>query len=91
MKSLEELYSEVKKNEELKKAFVSAYKEGRVEEFLKAHECDASVSDVNDFLSNTKIEELSDDDLEKVAGGGCSSLSCNDTCGCYTIAYPYCG
>ena len=40
MKSLEELYKEVQENEEQKKEFVSAFKEGRVEDFLSAHDCD---------------------------------------------------
>ena len=90
MKSLGELYNEVKTNEELKKAFVSAFKEGKMEEFLKAYDCDASVSDVFDFLNNAKSETASEDDLAKVAGGGCSSFTCNQTCGCYTVTYPYC-
>ena len=90
MKTLEELYNEVKSNEEMKKAFVSAFKEGRTEEFLKAHDCDASVSDVNAFLNSAKNETASEDDLAKVAGGGCSSFTCNETCGCYTMNFPYC-
>ena len=82
MKSLEELYKEVQKNEELKKAFVSAYKEGRTEEFLKANDCDATVSDVNDFFNSAKSETASEDDLRKVAGGGCTSHTCYNTCNC---------
>ena len=81
MKSLEELYKEVQENEELKKEFISAFKEGKVEEFLKAHDCDASASDVMAFLNSTKEETASEDDLAKVAGGGCSSNGCqSDDC-----------
>ena len=82
MKSLEEFFKEVRSNEEMKKAFVSAFKDDRTEEFLKAHDCDASVSDVNDFLNGTKDEAVSEDDLAKIAGGGCSSFTCASTCGC---------
>ena len=57
MKSLGEFYKEIKDNEELKKEFISAFKEGRTEEFLKSYECDASASDVNDFLSECKRPE----------------------------------
>ena len=90
MKSLEELYNEVKENEEMKKAFVTAFKEGKTEEFLKANDCDASVSDVNVFLNSAKSETASDDDLAKIAGGGCTSYTCGNSCGCYTLEYPYC-
>ena len=90
MKSLEELYNEVKENEEMKKAFVTAFKEGKTEEFLKANDCDASVSDVNAFLNSAKSETASDDDLAKIAGGGCTSYTCGNSCGCYTLEYPYC-
>ena len=90
MKSLGEFYKEIKDNEELKKEFITAFKEGRTEEFLKSYECDASVSDVSDFLSSTRNEALSEDDLAKVAAGGCSSFTCGDTCGCYTAQFPYC-
>lgn len=90
MKSLEELYNEVKENEEMKKAFVTAFKEGKTEEFLKANDCDSSVSDVNAFLNSAKSETASDDDLAKIAGGGCTSYTCGNSCGCYTLEYPYC-
>ena len=90
MKSLEELYNEARNNEEIKKAFVTAYREGKMEVFLKAHDCDASVSDVNAFLNNAKGDAASEDDLAKVAGGGCTSYTCNQSCGCYTMDSPYC-
>ena len=90
MKSLGEFYKEIKDNEELKKEFISAFKEGRTEEFLKSYECDASASDVNDFFKSAKADSLSEDDLAKVSAGGCSSFTCGDTCGCYTAQFPYC-
>ena len=78
MKLLEELYKEIQDNEELKKEFVSAFKEGQIESFLKAHDCDATVADVMTFLNNTKDEAASEDDLAKVAGGSCSpSYTCH--------------
>ena len=84
MKSLEELYKEVQENEELKKEFISSFKEGNIEEFLKTHDCDAAAADVMVFLRGTKDETASEDDLAKVAGGGCTSLTCGNTCGCYS-------
>ena len=82
MKSIEELYKEVQENEELKKEFITAFKEGKVEDFLKAHDCDATVDDVMAFLNSTKEETASEDDLAKVAGGGCSSNGCKRTDDC---------
>ena len=80
MKTLEELYKEVQGNEELKKEFIAAFKEGRLEEFLKSQNSDAAPADVVAFLKGTKEEILSEDDLAKVAGGCGSSATCGDYC-----------
>ena len=80
MKSLEQLYEEIKDNDELKKEFTTAYKEGNVESFLKANECDASAEDVKDYLDGLKENAVSDDDLDKVAGGGCGTTMTCDAC-----------
>ena len=90
MKTMEEFYKEVQGNDELKKDFVCAFKAGKTEEFLKAHGCDATAADVMAFLHGSKEEAASEDDLAKVAGGGCSSFTCNDSCGCYTCEPTYC-
>ena len=80
MKTLEELYKEIQDNEELKKEFITSFKEGRAEEFLKAHDCDTSVADVMAFLNSTKEEAASEDDLAKVAGGCSYSNGCSQGC-----------
>ena len=87
MKPVAALYKEVQGNENLKKEFVTAFKEGRVEEFLKAHDCDASATDVIAFMESQRDEIASEDDLAKVAGGWCSSMTCvcsheHTACGC---------
>ena len=66
MKTIENLYNEVQGNDELKKEFVTSFKEGKVEEFLKAHDCNATAADVQEFLSGKDMEEMSDDDLDNV-------------------------
>ena len=76
MKSLDELYKEIQNTDDLKKEFITAFKEGKVEEFLEAHNCGASASDVMAFLKGQWDETASEDDLAKVAGGWCSSMSC---------------
>ena len=83
MKSIDELYKEVQENEELKKEFVVAFKEGQVEDFLKINDCDATASDVMAFLNSQRDEAASEDDLAKVAGGSCSNYT-KDTCYCQT-------
>ena len=83
MKTLEQLYQEIIKSDELKKAFSNAAKESRVEEFAKEHGCEATKADVISFMKSLKEQDLSDDDLDKVAGGKgkCSTASCY----CYTL------
>ncbi len=74
MKTLQELYNEVIQSDELKKEFLEAGKNGKAEEFIKAHGCDATLDEIKAFLENlTKSDkELSADELENVAGGACN-------------------
>ena len=78
VKTLQELYEEIKASDELKKAFAEAVKAGKVTEFLKAHDCDATVDELKEFVAEKAAQdsklELSDEELEKVAGGFCSML-----------------
>ena len=71
MKTIQELYSEVLKSEELKKAFSEAVQNKTVEDFLKAQGCEASMEDVAAFLKEqqTKAGELADNELDNVVGG----------------------
>jgi hypothetical protein len=80
MKSLEEFYKEVQNSEDLKKQFVSAVKEGKTEEFLKANDCEATAADVMAFLHSVKEEAATEDDLAMVAGGCDFSDDCTDNC-----------
>ena len=71
MKTIQELYNEVLKSEELKKAFSEAVQNKTVEDFLKAQGCEASMEDVAAFLKEqqAKSGELADNELDNVAGG----------------------
>ena len=71
MKTIQELYNEVLKSEELKKAFSEAVQNKTVEDFLKSHGCEASMEDVAAFLKEqqAKSGELADNELADVAGG----------------------
>ena len=71
MKTIQELYSEVLKSEEMKKAFSEAVQNKTIENFLKSHGCEASMEDVAAFLKEqqAKSGELADNELDNVAGG----------------------
>ena len=71
MKTLEELYAEVTDSEELKAAFVAAVKEKKISEFLKEQGCEATESEVAEFLKSKQSAEgeVADEELDAVAGG----------------------
>ena len=71
MKTIQELYNEVLKSEELKKAFSEAVQNKTVADFLKAHGCEAGMEDAAAFLKEqqAKTGELADNELDNVAGG----------------------
>ena len=75
MKTIQELYNEIKASQELKSQFVEAAKAGKLDAFLKEHGCEASLEEVSAFLK-AKTEEdapLSINELENSAGGTCNS------------------
>ena len=74
MKTLQELYNEVIASDELKKEFLEAGKNGKAEEFIKAHGCDATMDEIKVFLEEQAKadKELSAEELENVAGGACN-------------------
>ena len=81
MKTLQELYNEVIASDELKKEFLETAKNGKAEDFIKAHGCDATLDEIKAFLKNlTKSDkELSADELENVAGGTCNNNTAGET------------
>ena len=90
MKTIQELYSEVIVSDEQKKALVEAMKANKLEDFLKAHGCEATVEEVQEYIEAKAAEdapiELSDDELKLVAGGSfVDSVECShkgNTCNC---------
>lgn len=74
MKTLQELYDEVMASDELKREFmaISGDEENareKVSEFLKKHDCDATLEELKAFFEDREDGELSEDELEAVAGG----------------------
>ncbi len=74
--TLQELYNKVMTSEELKKSFAEAAQDkGRLEVWLKANGSNATAEQVTEFLrsrSGQTSGEVSDDELESVAGGSSS-------------------
>ncbi len=68
---LEELYTKVISDEGLQKAYIAAASEGKVTEFLKANGCEEAEEEAKAFVASkqNKTGELSDDELDSVAGG----------------------
>ena len=90
MKTLQELYNEIRQSDELKKAFVEAMKTNGVKAFLEAQGCDSTLEEVDEFLTAKAEEdkplELSSENLAKVAGGSLLTRTCEcskgNTCDC---------
>ena len=90
MKTIQELYGEVVASDKLKKAFVEAMKASKLGDFLKAHDCEATTEEVQEFVEAKAAEdapiELSDEELKYVAGGSfVDSVECShkgNTCNC---------
>ena len=73
MKSMQELYDEIIRSEELKKEFLDSGKNKEtMEAFLKAHECDVTIEKFAEFLKEKSetSEDMNEADLKAVAGGG---------------------
>lgn len=72
MKTLEQLFEEVKANKALKEELIDAVKKGKAEEFLKAHDCKATAKEALEF-AKAKIATgeitIPSDLLEKLIWG----------------------
>ncbi len=79
MKTLQEMYEEIKKSDDLKKALAEAVKGRKVTDFMKAHDCDATFDELKEFVAEKAAQDraikLSDEELDMVAGGTCANNS----------------
>ncbi len=82
--TLQELYDKVMASEELKKSFAEAAQDKeKLEAWLKTNGSNATVEQIGEFLkTKQKSGEISDDELENVAGGLSSGKM---TASCLTI------
>ncbi len=69
--TLQEMYNKVMASDELKKSFAEAAQDkGKLAEWLKANGSNATIEQVSEFLKSKQTSgEVSDDELENVAGG----------------------
>ena len=70
-KTIAQVFEEVKGDAALQKEFFAAEKSGAIEAFAAAHGCKATAEEVLAFLKTKLSEpgELSDEELDQVAGG----------------------
>ena len=68
MKTIEEFYKEIAVSKELQDE-LKTVSDKMLEEFLKKHDCNASVKDFTEYLDAHNEGELDDADAGKVAGG----------------------
>ena len=84
MKTLQEMYEEVKASDGLKKSLAEAVKAGKVTEFLKAHDCDATVEELKEFVAEKVAKDkpikLDDEELDMVAGGDGDPFEYSNLC-----------
>ena len=84
MKTLQKFYEEVKASDDLKKSLAEAVKSGKVTEFLKANGCDATADELKEFVAGKAAQdrgiELSEEELEMVAGGKVTHIKVSGFC-----------
>ena len=56
MKTIQELYQELEKDKKMREELLAAFNAGKVEEFAKAHGCNAKMADIIAF-AKTKVEK----------------------------------
>jgi len=56
MKTVQELYKELEKDKKMREELLEAFKAGKVEEFAKAHGCNATMAEITAF-AKTKVEK----------------------------------
>ncbi len=74
MKTLKEFVKEIEGSEELLKEFEAIKNKDEAAEFLKKYDCTATLEEFVDFLNSQSEGELSDIDVENVAGGRATPL-----------------
>lgn len=70
MKTIEAIYNEIKNSKELQEKLSEAIRTSRIADFFKELGYEGSMNDVAEYMKSLKGNgELSDDELDAVAGG----------------------
>lgn len=69
MKTIEEFIREIESSEALQNEIKAITNDDEFAEFLKKHDCGASVKEYTDYVKSMSEGELDDDDAGNVAGG----------------------
>ena len=73
MKTIEEMYKEIDGSEELQNKLEGVQDNASIEAFLKEYDCGATAEEFKNFVKSKRggntEGEISDDDVEAVAGG----------------------
>ncbi len=75
MKTLKEIYDGILASDELKREYLEAAGNGGTMEFLREHGCEATEEELKAFLEGERDGELSDGELDNVAGGACNKTT----------------
>ena len=75
--TLQEAYKKITSSPELKAKALEALKSGKGDEFLKEQGIDLTVEQIKEALQPKKSGELSRDELDLAAGGGCDKNACS--------------
>ena len=74
--TIQEAYKKITSSEDLKKKAIEALKAGKADEFLKEQGIDLTMDQIKDYLAKKKPGELSKEELDLAAGGGCGLHTC---------------
>lgn len=88
MKTIQELYNEIMGNQDLKAKFIGAAKESKLGDFLKELGCESKPEDIIAFLKEKggKGAQLSAEELDNLASGGCNAPQIGETLGSVVTA-----
>ena len=69
MKTIEEFIKEIESSDALKNDLKAVRNEDELAEFLKKHNCGATVKEYIDYVDSLNEGEIGDDEAEAAAGG----------------------
>ena len=80
MKKFGDFYEELKQNEALNEQFKEAFKGGKVLDFLKENDCEATIEEIKEFFAGLKEKNetglLDDDVMAQIVGGTSYGHTC---------------